>query len=107
MTSVRFEQSCNLLFLSFNDLNDLEVVLEGLSSHWMIVVDTCSTRSKERKVSLTTANVDRSSEVESIRVTNGSSQFVDTDRFNLCWILFAVSVSRSEFKVNVLVDLSF
>ena len=106
MTGVGFKECCYFLFLSFNDLYNLEVVLEGLTSHWVVVVNSCTTSCKERKVALTTSNVDRSAEIECVRVTNSTSKFIDADGFNLCCILFAVCVSRSEFEINVLVDLS-
>ena len=105
MTGVRFKQCHHLLFLAFNDLDDLEGILELLSCHLVVVVDACPSCSQIGEESLATADVDRSANVKRVGVLNGTNQFVNADRLDLFGILFTVSVSWFDDNLGLFVDL--
>ena len=105
VAGVGFQQSSDLVFLAFNHLDDLEVVLQGLSSHGVVVVNACSPSGEVGQMALAVANVHRCADVERIGVLNGADQLVDADGLNLLRILLAVGIGRGDGDFGFLVDL--
>ena len=61
---VGFQQGHDLLFLAFNDLDDLETVLQGLSCHGVVVINAGSASGQVGKVALAVSDVHGSANVQ-------------------------------------------
>ena len=91
-----------MVFLSFDNINDVERVLEGLPSHWMVVVDTSSTCCEVGELTLATVDGHWCSNVECVWVLYCTDELVDTDGFDLFCVLFSVCVCRSDYDFSFL-----
>ncbi len=91
-----------MVFLSFDDIDDIERILERFTSHWVVVVDTSSTCCEVGELTLATVDGHWCSDVECVWVLDCTDEFVDTDGFDLFSVLFAVGVSRCDDNFSFL-----
>ena len=103
VTGVGFEQSNDLFLLSFNDLDHLEGILQGLTGHGMVVIDASTASSQVRELTLPSTDVHRSADVEGVGVLDRTNQFVNADGFDLLGVLFAVGFSRFNDDLDLFV----
>ena len=96
MARVGFKKGHDLFFLPFNDLDDLERILEFLTRHGVVVIDTGTTSSEVGERTLAVVDGDRGADVQGVGVLDSTNQFVNADGFDLFRIFFAVCVCRSD-----------
>ena len=105
VAGVGFQQGGDLVFLAFNHFHDFEVVLQGLSSHGVVVVNACPPSGEVGQVALAVANVHRGTDVKRIGVLDGADQLVDADGLDLLRVFLAVRISRGNGHFGFLVHL--